>query len=73
MFTIADLLPHLAQKEVTKTVADAFDAEKLNVIPGHSPPSASDTDETAKEQKDPGPGRISSPSSTVSTASAKRI
>lgn len=27
VFTIADLLPHLAQKEVTKTVADAFDAE----------------------------------------------
>ena len=54
VFTIADLLPHLAQKEVTKTVADAFDAEKLNVILGHSPlPSASDTDETAKEQKDP--------------------
>ena len=25
VFTIADLLPHLAQKEVTKTVADAFE------------------------------------------------
>lgn len=37
VFTIADLLPHLAQKEMTKTVADAFDAEKLNVIMGHQP------------------------------------
>lgn len=37
VFTIADLLPHLAQKEVIKKVEDAFDAEKLNVILGHSP------------------------------------
>ena len=37
VFTIADLLPHLAQKEVTKTVAEAFEAEKLNVIVGHRP------------------------------------
>lgn len=37
VFTIADLLPHLAQKENTKTVADAFEGEKLNVIMGHSP------------------------------------
>lgn len=38
-------------------MADAFDAEKLNVILGHSPlPSASDTDETAKEQKRSDPG-----------------
>lgn len=40
VFTIADLLPHLAQKEVVKTVADAFDAEKLNIILGHSPVGA---------------------------------
>ncbi len=37
VFTIADLLPHLAQKENTKTVADAFEAEKLNIILGHAP------------------------------------
>ncbi len=37
VFTIADLLPHLAQQEMTKTLADAFDAEKLNVIMGHRP------------------------------------
>ncbi len=37
VFTIADLLPHLAQKHVTQTVSDAFEAEKLNIILGHSP------------------------------------
>lgn len=50
VFTIADLLPHLAQKEITETVTDASDAGELSVILGHSPlPSASDTDETARE------------------------
>ncbi len=34
VFTIADLLPHLAQKQVTQTVKDAFEGEKLNVILG---------------------------------------
>ena len=51
VFTIADLLPHLAQKEATKTLADAFDAEKLNVVMGHRPACAEkDTasDEAAK-------------------------
>lgn len=37
VFTIADLLPHLARKQDGKTVADAFEAEKLNVILGHEP------------------------------------
>ncbi len=37
VFTIADLLPHLAQKEMSKTVAEAFEAEKLNIIVGHRP------------------------------------
>ena len=37
VFTIADLLPHLAHKQVTKKVTEAFEAEKLNVILGHSP------------------------------------
>lgn len=52
VFTIADLLPHLAQKEVTKTVADAFEAEKLNVIVGHRPePAPADAD--AKKPENP--------------------
>jgi len=37
VFTITDLLPHLAYKEVVKKVADAFEAEKLNLIMGQSP------------------------------------
>ncbi len=37
VFTIADLLPHLAQKHVTQTIAEGFEAEKLNIILAHSP------------------------------------
>ena len=37
VFTIEDLLPHLAQKQATKTVREAFEAEKLNVILGSMP------------------------------------
>ena len=37
VFTIADLLPHLAQKQNTKPVSEAFEAEKLNIILAHSP------------------------------------
>ena len=40
VFCIADLLPHLAQKQVTQPVSDAFEAEKLNIILGHSPKAA---------------------------------
>lgn len=36
VFCIADLLPHLAQKQVTQSVSEAFEAEKLNIILGHS-------------------------------------
>ena len=53
VFTIADLLPHLAQKQVTQTVADAFEAEKLNIIIGHRPlPDKNDKD-ASKKTKDP--------------------
>ena len=34
---ITDLLPHLAQKEVTKTVTQAFEGEKLNILVGSRP------------------------------------
>ncbi len=37
VFTIADLLPHLARKQNEVKLADAFEGEKLNVILGHSP------------------------------------
>lgn len=53
VFAIADLLPHLAQKENTKTVADAFEAEKLNVILGHSPAETPGGDKKEDKPKDP--------------------
>ncbi len=37
VFTIADLLPHLAQKQNAQTVTDAFEAEKMNILFGHEP------------------------------------
>ncbi len=37
VFAIADLLPHLAHDDAKKTLADAFEAEKLNIIVGHEP------------------------------------
>lgn len=37
VLTVTDLLPHLAYKEVEKKLADAFDAEKLNVVLGSIP------------------------------------
>ncbi|MEF2146048.1 MAG: aminopeptidase [Desulfovibrionaceae bacterium] len=37
VLTITDLLPHLAYKEVEKKLADAFDAEKLNIVLAHEP------------------------------------
>lgn len=37
VFTVPDLLPHLAQRQVEMKLSDAFEAEKLNVILGHAP------------------------------------
>ena len=37
VFTVADLLPHLAYKQVEKKLSQAFEAEKLNVVLGHVP------------------------------------
>ncbi|MCR4667079.1 MAG: aminopeptidase [Desulfovibrio sp.] len=35
VFCVADLLPHLAQKQVEQSVKDAFEGEKLNIVFGH--------------------------------------
>ena len=37
VFCIADLLPHLAQKQAQQTLSEAFEAEKLNIILAHKP------------------------------------
>lgn len=37
VFCIADLLPHLAQKQAGQKLSEAFEAEKLNIILSHAP------------------------------------
>jgi aspartyl aminopeptidase len=37
VFSIADLLPHLAKDQMTKSIADGFEGEKLNLVFGHEP------------------------------------
>ena len=37
VFTIPDLLPHLAKQQATKKLSDAFEGEKLNLIAGSLP------------------------------------
>jgi aspartyl aminopeptidase len=37
VFTIADLLPHLAKEQAEKTLARAFEAERLNIVLAHRP------------------------------------
>lgn len=49
VFTIADLLPHLAHKDGNLKLSEAFDAEKLNVILGHEPVLKEEGAEDAKE------------------------
>lgn len=60
VFTIADLLPHLAQKQAEKPLKDAFDAEKLNVILGCLPQTASEKAEESASSlpKDPAKARV---------------
>lgn len=40
VFCIADLLPHLAQKQAGQKLSEAFEAEKLNIILSHAPDTA---------------------------------
>lgn len=56
VFTIGDLLPHLAKKQSDQTVAEAFEAEKLNIIIGHEPLDAAPAgkgDKAGKEVSEP--------------------
>ena len=48
VFTIPDLLPHLAYKQMEQKLADAFEAEKLNIIMGHAPAGSGETGEDGK-------------------------
>ena len=53
VFTITDLLPHLAAAQMGKKVADAFEGEQLNLVMGNSPAAkpkkGKDGDEKIKE------------------------
>lgn len=52
VFTIADLLPHLAQGQAKKVLSEAFDAEKLNIILAHRPVEVEDPeDKDAPKEK----------------------
>ena len=44
VFTIADLLPHLASRQEKKTLKDAIDAEDLNILVGSIPFSSEDNE-----------------------------
>ncbi len=57
VFCVADLLPHLAQKQVEQTVREAFDGEKLNIVVGHKLPSDEECEtlETKEEKKEENP------------------
>lgn len=44
VFTVLDLLPHLAYEQAEKPLSKAFEAEKLNVVLGHAP-AAKDGDD----------------------------
>lgn len=37
VFTVLDLLPHLAYEQAEKKLAKAFEAEKMNIVLGHEP------------------------------------
>jgi len=50
VFTVMDILPHLAYGQMEKKLSKAFEAEKLNVVLGHEPVS----DKSAKGKKDEG-------------------
>ena len=51
VFVIADLLPHLASKQNEKKVADAFEAEKLNILLGHAPKATEEEDQDKQKIK----------------------
>ncbi len=51
VFTIADLLPHLAASQADKPLAKAFEGEKLNIILGHVPITEALSASTAKSMK----------------------
>lgn len=50
VFCVADLLPHLAQKQSTQKLSEAFDGEKLNIILGHEPEITDNEEEKSEKE-----------------------
>jgi len=53
VFTIADLLPHLAKDQAEQTVSKAFTGERLNLIVAHKPLKKAKDGKSDKEEKEP--------------------
>ncbi|MDR2161785.1 MAG: aminopeptidase [Desulfovibrio sp.] len=53
VFSIADLLPHLAAAQAEQPLSKAFEAEKLNLILGHAPLPASGRAGAEQAREDP--------------------
>ena len=53
VLSILDLLPHLAYKQVEKKVSAAFEAEKLNILMGHSLSFSKDDEDEEKDNDKP--------------------
>ncbi len=51
VFTVLDLLPHLAQKQYQKKVSVAFEAEKLNILIGSLPDEKEEVDSADRVKK----------------------
>ncbi len=52
VFTVLDLLPHLASKQMEKKLSTVFEGEKLNVVLGHAPAENDKKDNNDKNNKD---------------------
>ena len=55
VFTIADLLPHLAQSQADQPISKVFEGERLNIIIGHEPEQSKSKEKAAAKDavKDP--------------------
>ena len=51
VFTILDLLPHLAQKQSEQKLSEAFEAEKLSIVLGHEPAAKAEGKDAAPNGK----------------------
>lgn len=58
VFTIADLLPHLAQSQADVPLSKAFEGEKMNIVLGHQPLMKEGKGKDKNDAKEPVKARI---------------